>query len=96
MTPVLVVIVAGVVVVAAVMWVLARRSRHADGVDSFRRQIDALSPQARRSTVEQLHVESVKPQPSSPKPESAPVEPDPERDGSDDRDDPDGEGSRGA
>lgn len=59
MAQVLIVIVAAVVVVGLVAWMLGRRSRHADGVDSFRRQIDALSPQARRSTVEQLNVEQV-------------------------------------
>lgn len=60
---VLVVIVAAVVVIVALGWVLTRRSRHADGVDSFRRQIDALSPQARRSTVEQLNADPAKPDP---------------------------------
>lgn len=58
MTPVLVVVAAAIVAVA-LAWALSRRRRHADGVDSFRRQIDALSPEARRSTVEQLNVESV-------------------------------------
>jgi hypothetical protein len=33
---------------------LARRSRRADGVASFRRQIDALSPEARRPVVDEV------------------------------------------
>lgn len=65
MLPVLLVIAAAVVVLVALGWLLSRRSRHADGVDSFRRQIDALSPQARRSTVEQLHTDPAKPDPDS-------------------------------
>lgn len=50
--PVIVLIaVVAVVVVAA----LVTRSRRAnDGVDSFRRQIDALSPEARRPVVDQV------------------------------------------
>lgn len=44
-----------VVVVAAVVAVLVRRSRSADGVASFRRQIDALSPEARRPVVDEVH-----------------------------------------
>lgn len=72
MAPVVIVIVAAAVVVALGLWSLSRRNRHADGVDSFRRQIDALSPQARRSTVEQLNPEpphksaSDKPAPDAP------------------------------
>lgn len=57
MAPVLYVIIAVVLVAALAIWLIGRRNRHADGVDSFRRQIDALSPEARRSTVEQLNVE---------------------------------------
>jgi multidrug resistance efflux pump len=53
--PVLIVIVIAVVAVVALVWWLSRRHRHADGVDSFRRQIDALSPEARRGVVEQLN-----------------------------------------
>ena len=54
MAPVLIVIVIAVVAVVALVWWLSRRNRHADGVDSFRRQIDALSPEARRSVVDQV------------------------------------------
>ena len=43
------------VAVALVVAVLIGRSRRAnDGVDSFRRQIDALSPEARRPVVDQV------------------------------------------
>lgn len=54
MTPALVVVplVLVVAVVAAVV-VLARR-RQPDTVDTFRRQIDALSPEARRNVVERV------------------------------------------
>jgi hypothetical protein len=44
-----------VIVVVAVVVGLALRSRSSDdGVDSFRRQIDALSPEARKPTVDQV------------------------------------------
>ena len=47
-------IVAAVAIIAAVV-VLARLVRpKQDPVDSFRRQIDALSPEARKPTVEQV------------------------------------------
>ncbi|MEM8621462.1 MAG: hypothetical protein AAGF73_17255 [Actinomycetota bacterium] len=40
-------------VVLLVAWLLGRR-RTPDGVDSFRRQIDALSPEARRPTIDKI------------------------------------------
>jgi hypothetical protein len=44
-----------VIVVVAVVLGLGLRSRTSnDGVDSFRRQIDALSPEARKPTVDQV------------------------------------------
>lgn len=43
-----------VVGVVAGTFVIARSRRSADGVDSFRRQIDALSPEARRTVVDQV------------------------------------------
>jgi hypothetical protein len=46
------VIIALVVVIAVVVVARARRSN--DGVDSFRRQIDALSPEARRPVIDQV------------------------------------------
>lgn len=43
------------IVVVAVILGLALRGRTTnDGVDSFRRQIDALSPEARKPTVERV------------------------------------------
>ena len=48
-----VVIVVAVAVVLVVAWLLGRR-RTPDGVDSFRRQIDALSPEARRPTIDKI------------------------------------------
>lgn len=48
-------IVVVVIVVVAVVVGLALRNRSADdGVDSFRRQIDALSSEARKPTVDQV------------------------------------------
>jgi len=51
-TTILVLIVVAVVVVIALA--IARSRRSNDGVDSFRRQIDALSPEARRPVVDQV------------------------------------------
>lgn len=53
MTTVVIVIVVVIVVVAFGV-VVAGRRRSKDGVDSFRRQIDALSPEARRPVVDQV------------------------------------------
>lgn len=64
MTVALLVVAALVVLVVVV--VLARRRRRPDAVDSFRRQIDALSPEARRPTVDQ--VRSVEEQERRPEP----------------------------
>ncbi|MEM9514668.1 MAG: hypothetical protein AAGA42_07380 [Actinomycetota bacterium] len=47
------VIVVVVLVALVVAWLIARR-RTPDGVDSFRRQIDALSPEARRPTIDKI------------------------------------------
>ena len=70
MTAVLIVVVAAVAVLAAVILVArARRSRHSDGVATFRRQIDALSPEARRPVVDkvqQLEEEAGEPSPERP------------------------------
>jgi HAMP domain-containing protein len=47
--------IAVVIVLAVVVAVLrARRSRHSDGVATFRRQIDALSPEARRPVIDRV------------------------------------------
>lgn len=53
MSPPLVAALVAAVVLAAI--VLVVRSRRSDGVDSFRRQIDALSPEARRTVLDQVH-----------------------------------------
>ena len=54
-TTVLVLIVIAVVVIGVVVWAAARARAARDGVDSFRRQIDALSPEARRTVIDQVH-----------------------------------------
>ena len=54
MTQVVVIVIIVAVVAAAVAVSVARYRRSRDGVDSFRRQIDALSPEARRPVVDQV------------------------------------------
>lgn len=49
-----VVLVGAAVVVLVIIVVLARGRRAPDGVASFQRQIDALSPEARRPVVKRL------------------------------------------
>ncbi len=51
---IIIVLVAAVAIVVAVIVSALRRSRNPDGVASFRRQIDALSPEARRPVVDQV------------------------------------------
>jgi FtsZ-interacting cell division protein ZipA len=51
---VIVVLVVAVAIVVAVIVSSLRRSRRSDGVATFRRQIDALSPEARRPVVDQV------------------------------------------
>ncbi len=51
---VVLVVVAALLVVVIVGAVVARRRRQRDGVATFRRQIDALSPQARRPVVDEV------------------------------------------
>ena len=53
MTVVVIVAVVALVVIAVVI-VIVRRSRATDGVATFRRQIDALSPEARREVVDKV------------------------------------------
>ncbi|MBA3288186.1 MAG: hypothetical protein H0U21_09215 [Acidimicrobiia bacterium] len=43
-----------VVVLGAVGVIVRRRAQGADGVEMFQRQIDALSPEARRPVVDQV------------------------------------------
>ena len=51
----LVVIAVAIVLVAAGAWALARGRHDADdGVTSFRRHIDALSPEARREVIDRV------------------------------------------
>jgi hypothetical protein len=52
MTALAVALIAVVIVVVAV--VAVRRARRPDGVATFRRQIDALSPEARRPVVDKV------------------------------------------
>lgn len=52
-SPVLAILVVAVVA-AIVVAAIVRSRRSNDGVDSFRRQIDALSPEARRPVVDQV------------------------------------------
>ena len=54
MTVVVIVAVVAALIVIAVVIVVARRRRPADGVATFRRQIDALSPEARRPVVDRV------------------------------------------
>lgn len=54
MSPVVVIVIAVAVVAVVVAVAVSNRRRRADGVDSFRRQIDALSPEARRTVVDQV------------------------------------------
>ena len=51
---VIVMLAASVALVVALIVTALRRSRDPDGVASFRRQIDALSPEARRPVVDQV------------------------------------------
>lgn len=70
------------IVVVVVVVVVARRRRSGDGVASFRRQIDALSPEARRPVVDQVQsvAESSEPPPPDTEPEppatDSPADPD--------------------
>jgi cytochrome oxidase Cu insertion factor (SCO1/SenC/PrrC family) len=50
----IVVIVALVVLALVVVVAVSRGRRQPDAVDTFRRQIDALSPEARRNVVDQV------------------------------------------
>jgi hypothetical protein len=72
-TAALVVIAVLVALAVVIVVVRARRSRHSDGVATFRRQIDALSPEARRPVVDrvqQLEEEAADPPPSRPEDEA--------------------------
>ena len=49
------VVVLAVVALAVVVVLVLGRQRRSDGVESFRRQIDALGPEARRGVVDQVN-----------------------------------------
>jgi LPXTG-motif cell wall-anchored protein len=54
MTPIIIAVIVGVLIGAAVFVVLRRKREEQDGVQSFRRHIDALSPEARREVIERV------------------------------------------
>lgn len=54
-TLVLVLVLFGLAVAALVVFAVSRSRGVHDGVDSFRRQIDALSPEARRPVIDQMY-----------------------------------------
>lgn len=54
MSPVAVIVLVVTAIVVISLLVVASKRRSRDGVDSFRRQIDALSPEARRPVVDQV------------------------------------------
>lgn len=79
MTLVVILIVVAVVIAVAVVVIASRRSGSGDGVASFRRQIDALSPEARRPVVDQVQrlEEGIEPASETAPPEpEAPTDPD--------------------
>jgi hypothetical protein len=51
----LVLVIVGLAVVALVLFAVSKSRGVHDGVDSFRRQIDALSPEARRPVIDQMY-----------------------------------------
>jgi hypothetical protein len=55
MSPSISAVVIGLAVIVLIVVVVSRSRRSNDGVDSFRRQIDALSPEARRPVIDQMY-----------------------------------------
>ena len=55
MSPSISAVVIGLAVIVLIVVVVSRSGRSNDGVDSFRRQIDALSPEARRPVIDQMY-----------------------------------------
>lgn len=76
MSPVLIVVIVVAVVAVVVAVALGNARRRADGVDSFRRQIDALSPEARRNVVDQVQNAAERQRADEPEPDT-PDDPDP-------------------
>ncbi len=68
----IVVLVIVAVVLVLVIALVVRRRRGPDPVDSFRRQIDALSPEARRPTIDRGRAEDPPSDDSSESPPDAP------------------------
>ncbi len=54
MNPYIAILIA-IVILVAILYLIMRSRRANDGVDSFRRQIDALSPEARRPVIDQMY-----------------------------------------
>jgi len=54
-------IVGGVLVIVLLVIAISRTRHSQDGVDSFRRQIDALSPEARRPVIDQIYQSTDRP-----------------------------------
>ena len=69
----LVAVLIGVVILAVILFVVSRSRRSHDGVDSFRRQIDALSPEARRPVIDQMYSTDRRDQRAEPLVEPRPV-----------------------
>lgn len=55
MTPWLVLVIIVAVIGLALVAFVGRRRGSSDDIESFRRQIDALSPEARRPTIERMN-----------------------------------------
>jgi hypothetical protein len=53
-TTAIIVVVAAVVVAGVILWLMGHWRRPVDGVESFRRHIDALSPEARREVIDRV------------------------------------------
>jgi len=67
-------VVAAIVVVVAIVIVISRPPRRDDDIDTFRRQIDALSKESRRPTIDRMN-----PSDGSPADDDGPDEPETER-----------------
>ena len=54
MIVIIAIVVVAISIVAAVVLIAGRTRRSSDDIASFRRQIDALSPEARRPTIDRM------------------------------------------
>lgn len=71
----LLIVVAAVILIATIAYGTQRKSR--DGVASFKRQIDALSPEARKPVVDQVQsVSDLRRSSDTPKPDPDTLDPD--------------------